>query len=163
MTRGGVDATSLLAFHTCLSTLEAMGVELSLFCCHAGGLELGSPEVRPTKLGSSSSGSGLTGTESERDPIERGFTELESSEPESSEFVSTEYESTELETFVSGRVEDVPLRQWWPMDDDRLLVTLYGSRCVLTDALVPRNSFIVMRTHPVLVSHANRPDLSVLY
>lgn len=129
-----------------------MGIELSLFCCHAGGVELDSPEVRPTEVGSS--GSESTWVESETES-----TWYESTEFESSEFVSTGYESIELETILSGRVEDVPLRQWWPMDDDRLLATIYGSRCVLTDELVPRNSFAVMRTHPVLVSPGNHLDL----
>ena len=153
MARYVVDATSF-TFYPHFSTLEAMGIELSLFCCHTGDLELGSPEVRSAELGSST-GSEFTGRESGLGSAERRSTDLESSDPESSEFVSTEYESTELETVVSGRVEDVPLRRWWPMDDDRLLATLYGSRCVLTDEPVPRDSFVVMRTHPVLVSLVN--------
>jgi len=140
-------------------TPETMGIDLFLFCCNAGDLELDSSEVRSTELGSSSK-SEFTGME----PVEPGSTEcrsveLESSELESSGFISTEYESCELGTIVSGRVEDIPLRQWWSMDDDRLLATLYGSRCVITDELVPRSSFVVMRTHPVLVSLTNHLDL----
>jgi len=113
--------------------LEAMGIEVTLFGC-PGGSELDSSGVGSVEMGTSSR-SELTGTESELD--------------------STECGSTELETVVSGHVEDVPLRHWWPMNDDRLLTTLYGSRCALTDELVPINSFVVMRTHLVLVSLAN--------
>ena len=130
-----------------------MGIDLSLFCCHTGDFELDSFGVRSTELGSSSSGS---------DPTERGFSETVPNEPESSEFVSTEYESTEPGTVASERVEDVPLRQW-PMDDERLMATLYGSRCVLTGELVPRDSFVVMETHPILVSPGNDLDLRAQY
>jgi len=147
-----MDGASFFISFIRLSIFEAMGIELSLFCCHTGDLELDSFVVRPTELRSSSSGSDLTRVGSEMDPTVRGSTVLESRA-----FMSTEYESTEVETIVSGRAEDVPLRQWWPMDDDRLLATLYGSRCVLTDELVPRNSFVVMKTHPVLVSLAKCP------
>ena len=136
---------------TRLSTFDVMGIELSFFCCHTGDLELDPSEIRSTELGSSS-GSEFTEMESEMRSAGCGSMDLDSSESESSGFLSTEYESTGLETVASGHVEDIPLRQWWPMDDDRLLATLYGSRCVLTDGLVPRNSFVVMRTHPVLVS-----------
>jgi len=148
-----MDAASFFTPFIRLSTFEAMGIELSLFCCHTGDLELDSYVVRPTELRSSSSGSELTRVGSEMDFTERGSTVLGSRA-----FMSTDYESTEPETIVSGRVEDVPLRQWWPMDDERLLVTLYGSRCVLTGELVPRNSFVVMRTHPVLVSLVKLPN-----
>jgi len=144
---GGADAASFSTPFIRLSILEAMGIELSLFCCHIGDLELDSPVVRSTELGSSSSGSESTRVGYGTDSTERGSTVFESSW-----FVSSEYESSEPETTVSGRVEDVPLRQWWPMNDDRLLTNLYGSRCVLTGELVPRNSSVVMRTHPVLVS-----------
>lgn len=149
-----MDAASFFTPFIRLSTPEAMGIELSLFCCHTGDLEPDSFVVRPTELRSSSSGSELTRVGSGMDSTERESTVLGSRA-----FVSTEYESTELETIVSGRVEDVPLRQWWPMDDERLLATLYGSRCVLTGELVPRNSFVVMKTHPVLVSLAKHPNL----
>lgn len=132
-----------------------MEIELTLFYCHTGNSELDSPEAGSMEPGSPSSpGSEFTGMESVSDSTECG-----SPGSESSEFASTEYESTGVEIVVSRRVEDIPLRQQWPMDDDRLLATLYGSRCVLTDELVPRNSFTVMKTHPVLVSLANYPDL----
>ena len=127
-----------------------MGIGLTLFYCNTGDLELDSFEARSTELRSPSS--------SECTGMEMGSTECGSTESESSGFVSSEYESTELETVLSGHIEDVPLRQWWSMNDDRLLAILYGSRCVLTDEFVPRNSFLVMRTHPVLVSLANYFD-----
>ena len=153
-----MDAASFFTPFIRLSTLEVMGIELTLFCCHTGGLELDSPVVRSTELRSSSSGSELTRVGSEMDSTQRGSTVFGSRA-----FMSTEYESTELETIVSGRVEDVPLRRWWPMDDERLLATLYGSRCVLTGELVPRDSFVVMKTHPVLVSLPKHPDLRARY
>ena len=124
-----------------------MRMELTLFCRHIGDSELDSSEVRSTEWGPSSP----SGSEFTRVGSGVGSTECGSAESGFNEFASTECESTELETVVSGRVEDLRLRQWWPMDDDRLLATLYGSRCVLTDELVPRNSFVIMKTHPVLV------------